>query len=50
MTALGLAILVFAGLVAPFVLYWLVRNEGETQSMDREEAERVARRDTDERR
>ncbi|MFC6726309.1 hypothetical protein ACFQE1_18460 [Halobium palmae] len=42
--------LLFA-LLAPLVLYALVRAEGsEREEMDRETAERVARRDTGERR
>ncbi|WP_248897896.1 hypothetical protein [Haloplanus halobius] len=47
----GLLVLVLlVGLAAPLVLYWLVRAEHEDRTvMDREEAERTARRDIDER-
>ena len=52
MAAVSLFILIFVplALVAPLVLYVLVRNEGKKESMSREEAERAARRDTDDRR
>ena len=49
MTATGLALLVLVALCAPFVLYYAVRAEhGKHDTLDREQAERVARRDTDE--
>ncbi len=43
-------IVVVLALIAPLVLYVLVRNEGEDETMSREEAERAARRDTDDKR
>jgi len=49
MTAEGgfFAVLLLFAVVAPFVLYVLVRGEhDQRQTMDREEAEREARRDT----
>lgn len=48
----GIAVLfLLLALLAPLVLYALVRAEGsEREEMDRETAERAARRDTDERR
>lgn len=48
----GLVFVLFVAvaLAAPLVLYVLVRAEGETEEMDREEAERAARRDIDDRR
>ncbi len=47
---LWVMMVVVLGLVAPLVLYALVRREGEGETMDREEAERAARRDTDDKR
>ncbi|WP_049984915.1 hypothetical protein [Halobellus rufus] len=45
--ALVLVVLLFA-VVAPFVLYALVRSEhDQRETMDRRDAERTARRDTD---
>ena len=44
-------LVLLAGLVFPVVLYLLVRAEHDRrETMDRESAERVARRDTDEER
>lgn len=45
--ALWVVLVAGFGLVASLVLYALVRAEGGGETMDREEAERVARRDTD---
>jgi hypothetical protein len=49
----GTVVLVFVllfGLAAPLVLYWLVRAEHDDREvMDREAAERAARRDVNER-
>jgi multisubunit Na+/H+ antiporter MnhG subunit len=52
MTGAGLFVLVVVlALVAPLVLYYLVRAEHDgREEMDRESAERVARRDTREER
>lgn len=52
MAVTGLFVLVLVlGLVAPLVLYYLVRAEHENrEEMDRESAERAARRDTREER
>jgi multisubunit Na+/H+ antiporter MnhG subunit len=48
MTASGLFVLVVViGLLAPLVLYYLVRAEhDQREQMDRQSAERAARRDT----
>jgi len=48
MVGAGLFVLVLVlALVAPLVLYYLVRAEhGQREQMDRESAERAARRDT----
>jgi len=44
----ALALVVVLGLGAPLALYWLVRAEHDQRDrMDRETAERAARRDTD---
>jgi multisubunit Na+/H+ antiporter MnhG subunit len=46
----GIAVVVLFALLAPLVLYVLVRAEhDDREEMDRERAERVARRDTDDR-
>ncbi|MFB6102468.1 MAG: hypothetical protein ABEJ73_07865 [Haloplanus sp.] len=43
-----IVVVLLLGLVAPLVLYWLVRAEHDDREvMDREAAERAARRDTD---
>ncbi|GAB3325925.1 MULTISPECIES: hypothetical protein [Haloplanus] len=45
-----LAVVLLFGLAAPLVLYWLVRAEHDDREvMDREAAERAARRDVNER-
>ncbi|WP_436901301.1 hypothetical protein [Halovenus halobia] len=49
-TNLTFLLVVVLAIVAPLVLYVLVRNEGQEETMSREEAERAARRDTDDRR
>ncbi|MFD1632496.1 hypothetical protein ACOZ4L_06835 [Haloplanus ruber] len=49
-TAVVLTFVLVAGVAAPLVLYRLVRAEHDDRAvMDREAAERVARRDVDER-
>lgn len=45
--SLGILLVVTLAVFLPFILYVLVRAEGEGETMDREEAERAARRDTD---
>jgi multisubunit Na+/H+ antiporter MnhG subunit len=46
----GLVVVLLFALLAPLVLYALVRAEhDEREEMDRDRAERVARRDTDDR-
>lgn len=49
-SSIALVVFLAIALAAPFVLYVLVRSEGESEEMDREEAERAARRDIDDRR
>jgi len=47
MAEAAFALVLLLALVAPLVLYYLVRAEhGEREEMDRESAERAARRDT----
>ncbi|MFT4946896.1 MAG: type II secretory pathway pseudopilin PulG [Natronomonas sp.] len=49
-SGIAFGVFVIVAIAAPLALYVLVRAEGETEEMDREEAERAARRDIDDRR
>jgi len=50
MAEVAVLLVVGGALVGPLVLYWLVRAEhDERETVDRDTAERVARRDTEDR-